>query len=362
MSGAPTTPAATSAALAPQTAAAPHAPSSDREHCALEGSAHTLAPRALVPTGVEVVPTANAIALAFATQPKDTLAIEVDPATLTIAQSARGRSADPARRVVTDATGEKLAALSETDRHGDRILGRRMIPGAWPVDIGVADANIVWAPHGKDTYSKLWPLDGDGAVEALRGVPIELKNEKGFAIAFRRSGAIWMGAATGNEELLARGPLFRVMGLGPVLGSPTIAWGGAAALVAWADRASPSDGWSLRMTKFTPGQAPPDATIFQPPAGGLGEQAMSPWLAAVGHGSFLFTWTEGPVSGHHVRGQTLSAEGAPVGDAFTISTEGVNAGQAQAAALPDGRGVVAFLAQKGKAYEVVATSVRCPPK
>jgi hypothetical protein len=290
------------------------------------------------------------------------MAVEVDPTSLTVSQTGRGRAADVLRRVVPDASGGGFAALAETDRKGDPIQGRRVVPGPWPVDIGVAESSIVWAPHGKDAYTKLWPLDGDGPVEALRGVPVELKGEKGFAIAFRRAGAIWMGTALGDAELATKGPLFRVMGMGPTVGSPTLAAAGDAILIAWADRTSASDPWGLRWTKLTPGEAPHDAISFHLPAGGLGENAMSPSLVAVGGGRFLFTWTEGPVSGHHVRAQTLGMDGAAMGDAFTVSAEGVNAGQAQAAVMPDGHGVIAFLAQQGKTYEVVATPIECPAK
>jgi hypothetical protein len=118
----------------------------------------------------------------------------------------------------------------------------------------------------------------------------------------------------------------------------------------------------VRVTKFSPGEAPRDAVTFHPPAGGLGEQTMSPWLVAIGGGRYLFTWTEGAVSAHNVRAMMLDGDGAPLGDAFTLSAEGVNAGQAQAAFMPDGRGVVAYLAQKGKVYEVVAVPIVCPAK
>jgi hypothetical protein len=72
-------------------------------------------------------------------------------------------------------------------------------------------------------------------------------------------------------------------------------------------------------------------------------------------------WTEGPATAHQVRAQTLDLNGAPLGQSMTISDEGVNAGQAQGAVLPDGHGVVAYLAAKGKGYEVVAIPVVCPP-
>jgi len=134
-------------------------------------------------------------------------------------------------------------------------------------------------------------------------------------------------------------------------------------LVAWADRASSTDPWGLRWMRFSRGGASADANAFVPAEGGLGEQAMSPALAAAGPNRFLLVWTEGAVANHQVRAQTVSASGQPVGAALAISGEGVNAGQAQVAILPDGRGVVAYLAARepsGKTYEVMATPVACP--
>jgi hypothetical protein len=49
---------------------------------------------------------------------------------------------------------------------------------------------------------------------------------------------------------------------------------------------------------------------------------------------------------------------------MAISDSGVNAGQSQLAILPDGHGVVAYLASSGAApkasYEVLATPIVCP--
>jgi hypothetical protein len=116
--------------------------------------------------------------------------------------------------------------------------------------------------------------------------------------------------------------------------------------------------------RFTPGDATADAKGFVPSEGGLGEHAMSPAIAAAGSGRFLLAWTEGPVSNHQVRAQTITAGGVPIGVAMSISDSGVNAGQAQVAILPDGHGVVSYLASSGTgpkaAYEVLATPVACP--
>ncbi|MDB4993809.1 MAG: Basic proline-rich protein, partial [Myxococcaceae bacterium] len=131
-------------------------------------------------------------------------------------------------------------------------------------------------------------------------------------------------------------------------------------LVVWADRASASDAWGLRSQRTKIGEAPEAARAFNPPAGGLGAPFMSPGVTSLGGGRFLIVWTEGAVSSHQVRAQTIDAKGAPQGDAIVVSADGVNAGQGQAAIGTDGRGIVAYLASSGKSFEVVATPISCP--
>jgi hypothetical protein len=88
---------------------------------------------------------------------------------------------------------------------------------------------------------------------------------------------------------------------------------------------------------------------------------MSPGIAGVAGSRFLLSWTEGPVASHQVRAQTLAASGDSLGVPMTISGEGVNAGQGQPAVLPDGRGLVVYMASpKGGIAQVVATPVTCP--
>jgi hypothetical protein len=103
------------------------------------------------------------------------------------------------------------------------------------------------------------------------------------------------------------------------------------------------------------------AKTFVLPDGGPGAQAMSPGLAGLGGGRFLLTWSEGRDT-HQVRGQSLNADGSPLGGGMTLSAPSANAGQPQVAVGPDGRGVVAYLAAKGKAYEVHATPIACAAK
>jgi hypothetical protein len=180
-----------------------------------------------------------------------------------------------------------------------------------------------------------------------------------LALAFRRAGAVWMGAATGLSTLSARGDLEHVDGLGPAVGSPAIAASHGVVLVAWADRASADAPWQLRWTKLVPGQASEAAHTFAPPPGGKGDPIMSPGLAALPGGRFLLVWTEGPVTAHEVRGLTLAPDGAAIGAPLLLSAPGVNAGQGQAAVTDLGDGVVGFLQAGATGFEVAAAGIAC---
>jgi hypothetical protein len=79
----------------------------------------------------------------------------------------------------------------------------------------------------------------------------------------------------------------------------------------------------------------------------------------IGGGRFAIVWTEGSGQNHQVRGATLESNGTMVGEPFVLSPPGVNAGQAQIALMPDGRGIVAYLASGADGFEVSAATVNC---
>jgi hypothetical protein len=326
--------------------------------CTVSGDAKTIAPRAVVASGIEARTVGKNIAFGFSSGGKDAVAISLDPSSLAPVSTVHAKAigGDP-RRVTPLSIGGKLAAVPDVDRKSDR-LGHRRVIGASPlVDVGVADGGLAWAPHGKDSIAKLFGLEGEGAIEALRGTGLDGK--KGIAITFRRGNAIIVGAAKGDGALEAEGNLSKIAGLGQV-GSPAIATSGEQVIVAWADRAGASDEWKIRWAKLKIGGSTEEATSFALPAGGLGGAAMSPSVASLGGGRFLLAWAEGPVSNHQVRAITMDADGSPSGAPLAISGPGVNAGQPAAIVGADGRGAVAFLAAKGKALEVHATPISCP--
>ena len=170
-----------------------------------------------------------------------------------------------------------------------------------------------------------------------------------------------MGTATGRDALSPQGALSRAAGLGDTVGSPAVAINDGVVIVAWADRASSSDPWSLRWVRFKAGEAAGEPGTFTPPAGGKGEQVMSPGLAAVPGGRFLLVWTDGPAARHDVRALTLSHDGAPLGKPLNISNRSANAGQGQAAVNAARQGLVAFLESADSGFRVVATAITCGP-
>lgn len=356
---APPTPANT-AAVPAAVQEPPKAAATELGDCIIAGPSRVLARRALIVTGIEAVPGQSELALGFASSLHDAIGVALDPGSLTPTATVRARAPGDIRHVVPFFSGGKLVIVPDAERRGDRVASRRFVATSNPVDVGVLDNAIVWAPHGKDSVAKLFSLDGgDGPVEALRAIP--LSSGKGIALAFRRGNQILVGVATGDGVLDAQGELSRINGLGQV-GSPALASSGDSIVVAWADREGKEDTWGIRWTKRSISGAINEPRALVLPEGGLGGMSMSPSVAALGGGKFLLAWTEGPVSSHQVRALTFNRDGVPSGSPLDLSASGVNAGQPAATVGVDGRGVVAFLAPKGKANEVMATPISCPAR
>jgi hypothetical protein len=316
-------------------------------------------PAASLSAGVELARLGDDLALAFAPSDHEAIGVRLDASSLAAIATVKAHSRDLVRRVtpLTNAKGG-LSLAVDTDRKNDRLQGRRTVPAEPPVQLGATDAHLGWARVGGAPTGELWPLDEGGNVESLRG-SAENAGERTVALAFRRGGAVWMGVATGTKVLAPKGDLSHVEGLGTAVGSPAIALSAGGVMVAWSDRASSDEPWRLRWTRFDAGAAPSAPETFTPPSGGKGEQAMSPSLAALPGGRFLFVWTEGPASGHDVRALTFGADGKPLGAPLVISNAGINAGQGQAAVTASGQGVVAFLESGGNGFQVVATPIAC---
>ncbi len=361
---------ATSAAAAPAAepsvaqaapAPVPESPASVTP-CKVQGKPRVIAPSALVQAGIEVRTVGNDVALGFAPNEHQATALRVDAANLATGSTIDAQSADAIRRVVPLGSPDgSLTLAADADHDGDALHGRRTVTLDPPLEVGATAGSLVWAHPGGPAAGKLWPLDGDGNVEALRAATESEPSGPLTAIAFRLDGAIWVGTATGRDALTPMGPLYKAGGSAGSVGSPAIALNDGVVLVAWADRAAAQDPWRLRWVRFKAGEVPGEAGTFTPPAGGKGEQAMSPGITSVPGGRFLLVWTEGPASKHDVRALTLSREGQPIGKPLDISNKSGNSGQGQAALNAARQGVVAFLESNEGGFEVVATPIACGP-
>ncbi len=344
----------------PSPAAAPPAAPAVLPACTVVGPPHVIGPNATVAAGVEVVRAADDLAIGFAPGEHEAMAVRVDPSSVSAISSARATSKDTVRRVTPTVSAKgALSLVVDADRKNDRLQGRRTVVASPAVQVGAVDGHVAWSRLGGPPAGQLWPIDGGDPVDALRGA-VERAGSQTIAVAFRRSSSVWLGTLDDSGSSLAvRGDLSHVDGLGTAVGSPVIAISDGVVLAAWSDRPSSDTPWKLRWARFQAGQAAGAANAFAPPAGGKGEQTMSPGIAALPGGRFLLVWTEGPQSGHDVRALTLGPDGSPIGGPLTISTPGVNAGQGQAAVTESGAGVVAFLQTGGSGFEVVATPVSC---
>jgi hypothetical protein len=354
-----------SAAGRAQPAEKPTTPPAVQLPCVVTGQPHTLASSATIGAGVEVRPFGNDVALGFAGDDHRAFALRIDPTSLNVSASVDAPSGEIIRRVVPvlatpDPSGRgPLAPAIDVDASGDALQGRRTLPLPSPLELGASGGSLWWAHPGGAAAGKLWAIEGEGNVEALRGAVESNGDTTTTAIGLRHAGAVWLGTATGRSDLAPRGGLARVDGLGGGVGQPALAISDGVVLTAWADRATASDPWRLRWVRFKAGDTPGTPGTFVPPAGGQGEQAMSPGLTAVPGGRFLLVWTEGPPTRRDVRALTLSRDGQPLGPALVISNPGINAGQGQAAVTTTQRGLVSFLESASGGFAVVATPIAC---
>lgn len=327
--------------------------------CRVAGDPRLVGQSATVTVGVEARAAGAEVALGFAPNEHQAVLLRLNPTSASALESTQTKIKDSIVRV-TPVPGKagRFALAVDVDRQGDALEGRRAVPFEPPIQVGMADGHLAWAPLNRGVAGTLWPLEGGDPVDALRGARSE-SNPSTVAIALRRSGAIWVGTAEGAPSLAPKGELSRLQGLGQV-GSPAIAVNDGVVIAAWADRPSPDAPWHLRWVRFKVGEQAGAPNDFAAPAGGKGDQIMSPSLAVAPGGHFVLVWTEGPATSHEVRALTLSGDGSPLGPPLDISRESSNAGQGQAAIASAGRGVVAFLRANGGGFQVLATPIECP--
>jgi hypothetical protein len=326
--------------------------------CRVTGTPSRLAEKASkdVPLELLVNSSGEKARIGFATSINGAVGASVDLTSLRVTQEFTKPPRDRLRAVLP--LGEDSPEyVAQLEGHADKVKAWRTLSVDPPAVIGWSGSALAIASKAKEAPTPLWPLEGADPIDVIRAART---SDRGYAIVFRRHGAIYGGMI--GPDRAPVGELTRIAGAGAPpgspIGTPTIAVNGQSVAVAFADRASTDEPWSIRIGTAPLGSFPQSTNPFVVPPGGPGGAALAPALAGLPDGRWLLVWTEGSGGAHDVRGMTLGADLAPVGTALTVSREGSNAGQG-AVALRAGRGLVAYLALTEEGYEVWGTGVDC---
>lgn len=326
--------------------------------CRLTGAPSRLAEKASkdIPLEILVASSGERARLGFATSEKGAQGVAVDLASLQVTPEFSKPPRERLRAVLP--FGEDTAHyVTQLESHNDKVKAWRTISTDPPAVIGWSGTALAVTSKANHAPTTLFALDGSDPIDAIR---VAHPADGSHAVVFRRHGAIH-GAMIGADRSPI-GDVTRIAGAGAPAGSPvgtpTIAVNDKSVAVAFADRASSDEPWSIRVGTAPLGSFPTTTTPFAPPPGGPGGATLAPALAGLPDGRWLLVWTEGSGGAHDVRGVTLGADLTPLGSALTVSREGSNAGQG-AVALRKGRGLVAYLALTEEGYEVWGTGVDC---
>jgi len=353
---------ATTPASAPSAAAAAAqepAKAAGATACRLAGAPARLAEKASkdVPLELLVASSGERVRLGFATSANAAQGVSVDLASLQVTPEFAKPPRDRLRAVIPFGVDDAPEFVAQLDGHADKLKAWRTISVDPHFVIGWSGAALAIADKASHAATTLWALEGADAVDVIR---VARTDDRGHVVVFRRHGAIYGGMI--GADRAAAGELTRIAGAGAPpgspIGTPSVATNGQAVAVAFADRASSDEPWSIRIGTATMGSFPATTNPFAVPAGGPGGATLAPALSGLPDGRWLLVWTEGSGGAHDVRGVTLGADLATVGAPLTFSREGSNAGQG-AVALRAGRGLVAYLALTEEGYEIWGTGVDC---
>jgi hypothetical protein len=297
--------------------------------CLVTGPSRTIAPNARLLPAIDVASATNKLVVRVATKRDEAVEMSLDPA-----------------------SGEATPVTTGADTCASSLKNAKTVAGDHPFAIGIADGKLAWSSCGGAGVQALWDLPGPGLKDLQ---VVTLGEQAGFAIAFRKENAVWLGRLDSDKKPL--GSLTKVAERAQ-LRWPTLAESGGSVMLAWAEQDAGSETWSLSAASFAK-SGTATAVRIALPSGGIGGDAMQPSLAGLDGGRFLLAWTEGTAWAHQIRAVTLDANGAPGGQAVRVSdSDGV--GWARLAVTPDGHGAVLFMTSKDDGFAAVATPIACP--
>ncbi|MFW5739328.1 MAG: GYF domain-containing protein [Myxococcota bacterium] len=307
-----------------------------------------------VPLEVWSAPDQRELAVGFAARNFTALAFVLDPRSVSPQRSYSKKVAAPIHRVVPVPSGKSIGFETNAEDPSASVRHPLTVPTSPPVRLGTFKNSLTISVEGQSVPEILWQLPFTGEVEAMRTAVVP---GKGFGLVFRATDALWFGWVTEASKPL--GELTKIPGTGVKVGTPSMGWNGREALITFANLDAPRAPWNVRMARVQYGRPAASSFEWAVPKGGPGGAAIAPTIFGMHDGRWVMVWTEGKSGSRSVRVQTYDAQMVAVGEAFTVSRPGSNAGQGMAVVGSDG-GAVFYLAVIGTQYEVWGAGIECP--
>ncbi len=294
--------------------------------------------------------TSGALAIGYARDANDAIGIVVSPSTGEVKAAFKKSSEVDIDRVTPSASGEfQLVTASKEGALGSVIP----VAAKEPFVIGVQGGSIVAADREGAPATPLWPLGGSEAPSAAR---VQVAKDRGYALVFRRDGAIWSGWLGLDRKPV--GELVKVVGSGGQVGKPNSGWNHRELALIFADKPADRDHYEIRVAHAKTGSIPVVTTVIPLPKGGPGGDAFAPDIAGLPDGRWVMVWTEGASGSRAIRAQTFEADFTPLGDPIALSPPAGNFGQGVLGVV-SGYAAAVFLSKGASSYELWGSVLQC---
>jgi hypothetical protein len=338
---------------APAPVATPAAPAPLREACVrqrepsplLRGVSSTLPLEArALPGGAEVL-------LGLASSNGTALGLRVNATTLASSELLRESGSRELLGVVPQPAAQPSFAVDRASVGGYREW--RTLPDRPDLALARTNRALHLIERGSQRERALWPL---AAEEELSRPRLEWQDAGQLALVLRRGGRQgklvlgWLQPERGERSTLRELPF-----AGSELGLPSLATHGDVALVAAAVRESASAPWQVELTSST---RQGSSRRHELPSVAAERESFAPSVSALPGARWFLQWTEGEQGLRRVRGVTLDARFALLGEPIALSSPDTSAGSGSLVAVDEGL-LSLFLVQRGSSYELWATTLSC---
>lgn len=241
-------------------------------------------------------------------------------------------------------------------RSGGDLSNARPVDAPQQFSVGTISAGIARLAGSGDP-EVLWPLSSTEEVTVPRVASVP---GAGFAVTFRhggKSGRVacgWLDSKGRKKSDLADIKVDQEFS-----GTPSIASNDDSIVITFAVRGAQDSAWKVALASAKRGETPRKATLFSPPSGGPGGDAISPSVAPLNDGRWLLQWTEGSTGNRVVRAVVLDKDLALATDPVNLSPDGANAGQGVSFSSGNLGTILYYIRNDRKSNELWGASIDC---